>query len=239
MTTRRGQLALLLALVITATWMFVVSPARASAAEGTHLLAQTQLEEIEPPGSHTSGGHGDITLVVDPFDFSRAWLEVQRSATGHGGSVLSATAESIERDGRTVSVGVAELRVPATRLGDALSDLLALGALADGRFSGDGAAVVNLTVTVTDSADASVPLSGDELGSESTLSRSLDTAGNVVLSIAGIAIIVAAAIVPIGLLGLVAYGLYRWLRTQFDAPSANHDAQVVDRGDSADKALVD
>jgi hypothetical protein len=224
-----------MALALTALWLIAGPQTRASAATGITAPAQTQLEEIEPPRAETAGGTAELTIVVDPLGFSAAWLEVQRSASRHGGTVLSATAETVERDGQLISVGVAELRVPPSGFPDVLGDVLSVGTLVDGLFTGDVTGVVGVDVTVTESVHVTTT-SGPE---GSMISRALDTAGNVVLTIASVVIVVAAAVVPLALLALAGYAAFRWVRSQMDGEPRSRRAAVVERHEPREDAFVD
>lgn len=199
--------------------------------------AGAQPDELEPVpntvlGPPNAASDAEITVIVQPGQFPFYWLELQRTTTRNGGSVVSATAESIQRDGRTVSYGIAELRLPPEAFGTVLGDILTFGTLVEGSIEGSGGVIADLVVTLSESE--AVPVGSDPGSADSRLGQALDTAATVVLTIVSVVIVVGAAVIPVAILALVAYGVWRWARRRFEPSS-----EVKSRQSSEEPELVE
>ena len=197
-------------------------------------LQPTELEEIGPTElvSDDTGGRAEISVAVRAGEFEARWLDVQRSTSRHGGTVVSATVDTVERDGRTVAFGVAELRVPPSGFTPLLSEILSSGRLIDGSLEGNDAAVSEITVTLTESPE--IPVDGGVVDDESRLGRALDTAGDVVLTILSVVIVGGAAVIPVAILAGLGYAAWRWTQTRFDRP-----VEVTRHPDGRTNELID
>ncbi len=181
--------------------------------------AQTELEPV--PGTvlapPQAGLRAKLSVVVPPGEFPFYWVELQGLTTSHGGPVVSARAESIERDGRTVGFGVAQLRVPPSGFVSVLGEIIDSGTLIEAAIAGSAGGVADMTVRLSESGAVAAEAGG--ISDEGRVSRALDSAAEVLFTIVGVAIVVAAAVLPLGVLGLVAYAGWRWSQRRL-APTA-------------------
>lgn len=172
--------------------------------------AQTELQPIERPEDGSIGHEAVIELVVDRGDFSIHWLDLQRLAARFDGRVVDADAGTREREGRLVSYGTADIRVPSQRFGDLVGELVSIGRFVDGTIESNEADESVIHLTLTESAG----VTGSDPEAESMLGSAMETASRVVLTILSVIIVVAAALIPIGLLVAVGFAMWRWARRQ-------------------------
>lgn len=199
-------------LLIGVTGVLLAMLALAPGAAGQTELEPVPDAVLTPP---QTGLLADLSVVVPPGEFPFSWVELQRLTTTSGGSVVKARAESIERDGRTVAYGVAELRLPPSAFGSVFGEIIGFGTLTDASIEASAGAVAAVTVTLSESSSVPVPAGG--LDAEGRLSRAMGTAADVLFTIVGVVIVVAAAVFPLGVIGLAGYAVWRWSRRRFES----------------------
>jgi hypothetical protein len=205
-------------------FMHLVPTAGAETIAQPSELERVPVTVLEPPGR---AGSAELTVVVPRGEFSFYWLELQRLVTSQGGSVLRATADTVQQDGLPVTYGVAEVEVPSSSVGVVIGEIIGFGSLVDGTIESSSGSAASWPIAITLSDSTAVPIGAGGLEDESTLGRALDTAKDVMLTIFSVVIVVASAVIPIGLMAGLGYLLYRWARNAFDgsAPPAEQERQ--------------
>jgi len=206
-------------LMMVGAMVFTLVPAASASdvgiAQPTELFPpDDEVPILYPPDSELMG-HADLVLLVDRGSFDRSWREVRAVIDQAGGRVIGASASIGEYEGRTYEFGTVELQIPNYLFEDALSWFSELGRpiAADIGYEATRGPEASIVITMTEEAGPFYGSPGP--GSDGRIGQALDTAGDVLLTIAAVLIVAGAVIIPIGVLALVAYAVWRAARRRW------------------------
>ena len=223
----------------------VLTACGSAVAHGVESIAQPT--ELQPPdgevpvlyppdGPHR--GEAAVVLFVDEVPVGVAWQQVRGITAELGGWVSKSSTGLGMYEGERYEYVAAVVDIPEYRFEDFIVWLDELGERIHFDYQtlpAVGSGTVTVDVTLTDSVD---PFVGIDSLSSSTgrLERALDTAGDVLLTILSVVIIAGAVVVPIGVMALFGFVVWRWMRRRW--PIAELPPAPTDT-DEADETLVD
>ncbi len=202
--------------MLIATVAFAMLAAAPVWAQPTELQPPDDEVPVLFPPDRGMRGEADVVVLVDEGAFSHRWRELRELALASGGWVVTARTDIGEHEGRSYEYGTAELAVPHHAFDDLLLWIGELGgrvSMLIGYQPASDTSTSTVLVTLTEEAE---PFFSDrESSSEGRIDRALDTAGDVLLTMASVLIVAAAVVVPVAVLAAIAYAVWRAVRRRW------------------------
>ena len=226
--------------MVTAMLLAVVPAASASdvgMAQPTELFPPDgEVPILYPPDTELKG-HADLVLLIDRGSFDRSWRQVRDLIDQAGGRVVGASSSIGEFEGRTYEYGTVELELPNYLFEDALSWFSELGRPIAADIGYESTRDPEATIVITMTEEAGPFYGAPDPRPDGRIGQALDTAGDVLLTIASVLIVAGAVIVPIAALVLVAYAVWRGARRRW--PIAEPDLARLADDEGAEPATTD
>ena len=131
------------------------------------------------------------------------------------GAIVGASSAVGEHEGHTYEYGTVEMRVPAFRFEEAIGWLAALGQTIGADIAYEASRGVDSTIVVTITEEGEPFFGSPDRSSQSRIEQAVDTAGDVLLTMAAVLIVAGAVIVPVAVLAVLAYLVWRSARRRW------------------------
>ena len=196
-----------------------------------------QTPVLYPPDAEPGfRGEANVVILVEGVPFAQRWRTVRTVATEFGGWVSSARTGFAEYEGDTYEFGTAVLEIRSEAFDDLLARVQELGRVISTEFSivptgGDDTSTV--VVTLTESAAPYYSAgAGTASGPDGRVDRALDTAGGVLLTMLSVLIVGGAVLLPVVVLALIAYAVWRIVRRRWPIVElAESETAILDDAD--------